>query len=95
MTTATQIQRFSKNIKLNLSNAAAKIELDGYTISADYMSISCDEDNDGGYEMMYFRNGDELIALPCFYLYEADGSIFTGSQGGEYELNGETLTLVD
>lgn len=91
MTTATQIQRFSKTIKMELHSAASQIELDGYTISADYMTITCDEDTDGGfYGMLYFRSGEEVIAVPDFYLGE-EGVTLTGSKGGEYELNGEKV----
>lgn len=91
MTTATQIQRFSKNIKAQMHTAASKIELDGYTISADYLTITCDEDDDGSfYGMVYYRSGDELIAVPDFYIGETNISL-VGSRGGEYILNDETV----
>lgn len=91
MTTTTQIQRFSKNIKMELNSATSKIELDGYTISADNMTITCDEDTDGGfYTILFFRNGEEVIAVPDFYIGE-EGVTLTGSKGGEYELNGEEV----
>lgn len=94
MTTATLIQRFSKTTKLELNAAAAQINLDGYTISSDNMTITCDDDTDGSfYTMMYFRNGAEVIAVPDFYIGE-DGVLLNGSRGGEYELNGEELIEV-
>lgn len=92
MTTATQIQRFSKNIKMELHSAAAQIALDGYTISDDYMTITCDEDTDGGfYTVAYFSSGEEVIAVPDFYLDEEDVTV-TGSKGGEYTVSNWTVT---
>lgn len=90
--TATLISRMTKNAKSEMAAAAAQIDLEGYTISADYMTITCDEDQDGSfYGILYYRNGSEVIAVPDFYIGEEDVSL-TGSKGGEYTLSGETLT---
>lgn len=87
---ATLISRMSKLLKAEAITATSKIEIDGYTISSNGRTITCDEDGDG-YEIWYYRCGEEVIAVPTFYIDE-DGVSLTGSRGGEYELNGETLT---
>mgnify|MGYP001615563397 CR=1 FL=1 len=87
----TLINRMSKNLKAEAVTAVNKIEIDGYTVQADN-TIVCDEDQDGSfYEIWFYRNGNEVIAVPDFYINEG-GSMHTGSRGGEYTLNGETLT---
>jgi hypothetical protein len=91
MTTATLVQRMTKNTKAEMTAATAQIYLDGYTVSADGLRIVCDEDNDGSfYTVLYYRNGDELIAVPDFYIGEESVSL-RGSKGGEYRLDNETL----
>ncbi len=50
-----------------------------------------DEDGERGYCGLYlFRNGEEVVAVPDFYLGEDDVH-FTGSKGGAYVLSGDTL----
>lgn len=91
MTTAKLINRMSGTLKAEAVTAANTLYLPGYTISADLKRIVCDEDQDGSfYPMLYFRNGEEVIAVPEFYIGE-EGVSFTGSRGGDYELNGEAL----
>mgnify|MGYP003374078999 CR=1 FL=1 len=90
MKAATKVQRMSKALAFEASRAAAKIEIDGYTVSND--RITCDEDRDGSfYPVLYFRCGDEVIAVPDFYIGEEHVSL-TGSQGGSYRLDNETVT---
>lgn len=97
MTTATQIQRMGKNIKSEAITALYRT-IDGlfseygeWVVSGDMKVIENDEYLSG---VQYYRNGDEVIAVPTFYLYEGDGSTFIGSRGGEYILTGETLEVV-
>lgn len=96
MTTATQIQRMSKVVKAEAVTALYRT-IDGlfseygeWVVSSDLKTIENDEYLS---EVVYYRNGEEVIAVPTFYLYEADGSTFTGSRGGEYTLNGEDLEV--
>jgi hypothetical protein len=87
MTTATLIKRMTSTLKAEAVTAAAKVDLYGYTISSDLKTII---DDDGFYPMLYFLCGEEVIAVPDFYIGE-DGVSLTGSRGGNYELRGETL----
>ena len=87
--TATLIQRMSKNLQSEAARAASKIELDGYTVSDDGKRIYDDEG--GFYEVLYYRCGEEVIAVADFYLDE-EGCSIRGSQDNWYELNGDTLT---
>ena len=90
MATATQIQRMSKLLKAEAVTALSKISIDGYTVQSNN-TITCDEDDDGSfYPIWFYRNGEEVIAVPDFYISEENVSL-TGSRGGEYTLNGETL----
>ena len=88
--TITLIARMSSLLKAEAQTAANKIELDGYTVSADNKTITCDED--GCFcPILFFRNGEEVIAVPDFYISEELVSLI-GSKGGEYTFNNETLT---
>lgn len=95
MTTTTQISRITKTTKsdaevaLHLTIDNLFTEYGAWVVSADLKTIENDEYLSG---VQYYRNGSEIIAVPTFYHYEGDGSTFTGSRGGEYELNGEDLT---
>lgn len=98
MTTATIISRMTKTIKPEVQTALYRT-IDGlfseygeWVVSADLKVIENDEYLSG---VQYYRNGEEVIAVPTFYLYEGDGSTFIGSRGGEYILDGETLTKED
>lgn len=84
-----QIERMSRNLKAEAITAASKIELDGYTV--DFDTITCDEDGDF-WPIYFYRNGDEVIAVADFYIGE-EGVVLHGSKGGEYELNGEEVTM--
>lgn len=88
----TQIARMSKTIKAEAQTALYRtidgLFNGGWVVSSDLKVIENDEYLAG---VNYYRNGDEVIAVPTFYLYEGDGSTFIGSRGGEYILNGETL----
>lgn len=90
MTTATQISRMSKILKAEAVTATSKIELDGYTTDFNSRTITDDESGDF-YPILYYRNGEEVIAVPDFYLGEANVTL-TGSRGGEYRLDNETVT---
>jgi hypothetical protein len=91
--TTKLITRMSKNLKAEAQTAANQIELDGYTVNTNTNTITCDEDTDGSfYGIWFYRNGEEVIAVPDFYIGEDDVSL-TGSKGGEYTLNGETLEV--
>lgn len=89
MTIATIINRMSKMVKAEAVTAAIVLEneLVGYTIDGNKII-----ENESGdfYGMVYYRNGEEVIAVADFYLGE-DGITFWGSKGGKYTLNGETL----
>lgn len=90
MNTATTVKRMTKSIKAEAVTAVNNliIVLDSYKVSSDLTRIY---DEDGGfYPMMYFRSGSEVIAVPEFYIGE-DSIGFTGSQGNDYTLFGETL----
>lgn len=87
---AATVQRFTKNIKAEMAAAAAQINLDGYVVSDDFCTIT-DIEEDYFYGIEYYHFNGEVIAVPCFYMMEGDGSTFTGSRGGEYVLYSETL----
>lgn len=90
--TITTITRMSKNLKVETHAAIAQIELDGYTVNTATNTITCDSDTDGGfYGIVFYRSGDEVIAVPDFYISEEKVSLI-GSRGGEYTLDGDTLT---
>lgn len=95
--TIKQIERMSKNIKIDAEQAlhltidSLFTEYGAWVVSSDLKTIENDEYFSG---VAYYRNGSEIIAVPTFYHYEGDGSIFQGSRGNYYELNGETLTEV-
>jgi hypothetical protein len=88
MTTATLIKRMTSTIKAEAVTAANNIDLDGWNVSGDLRTI---ESDDCIAPVVYFRSGSEVIAVPEFYTYEDDGVFFTGSQGNDYTLFGETL----
>lgn len=86
----TLITRMTKNLKAEAAAALAQIELDGYTVTGN--TIACNDDTDGSfYGIWFFRSGEEVVAIPDFYVNEGS-SAHTGSRGGEYTLDGETLT---
>lgn len=92
--TITTISRMSKTIKAEAHTALYRT-IDGlfseygeWIVSSDLRTIENDEYLT---DVQYYRNGDEVIAVPTFYFYDGDGSSFTGSRGGEYELYGEEL----
>lgn len=82
-----QIARMSSTLKAEAITAVAQIEVDGYTVSGNQIL-----DNDDGsiYGILFYRNGDEVIAVPDFYISEDNVSLI-GSKGNDYTLNGETL----
>lgn len=84
---ATMINRMSKNLKAEAITAANKISIDGYTVSADGKTIDTGDEN---WVVVYYRCGEEVIAVPGFYIDEEDVSL-VGSRNGEYTLNGDTL----
>lgn len=83
------IIRFTKQIKAEAAIAAAATLAEmPYTLSADGMRVY---DEDGGwYGMLYFRSGEEVIAIPEFYVDEENVSL-AGSRGGDYTFSGDTL----
>lgn len=89
--TATMITRMSKTLKAEAVTAASKLNLIDYVVSSDGRTIE-DVVDGGFYPVLYFRNGDEVIAVPDFYIGE-DSVSFTGSKGGEYTLVNETLHI--
>jgi hypothetical protein len=82
------IQRMSKTIKAEAA-AALNRTLDGLFVEYGEWIISSDlrtiENDEYLCTVTYFRNGDEVIAVPDFYMDEDEVS-FTGSRGGEYVL---------
>jgi hypothetical protein len=91
MSNTTPISRMSKNLKSEAEKANDMIQLDGYTVTG-LNTIICDDDNDGSfYGILHYRNGEEVIAVPDFYIDEENVTL-TGSKGNEYTLNIETLT---
>jgi hypothetical protein len=98
MTTATIVQRFTKSIKweLNAAIEAINAEAYGWSIEGDGQGAAVVVDADEVWPIQFHRNGEEIIALPEFYICEGIGSQFTGSKGNTYELaeDGETLVMV-
>lgn len=96
----TTITRITKNTKLEVVTATNILtdslnneddETDSrWVVSDDFKRIIDTEDDGSYYPLMLFRDGEEVIAVPEFYLGEYDINLI-GSKRGEYTFNNETL----